>query len=210
MKVLSRGCLVVCAGLLLTGCGGDDDSISYDHIGDNNPGVIVCVGDSITGDSNYPGVPPYPSILQNLEPEKTIINEGHGNATSGDGAGRIGGVLSKHQPAAVLILYGAVDILRGTRHQTVANNIRSIIQQVKANQSIPVVATMLPVTRTSAWEDASRNINVLIREVAEQEGAKLVDLEKEFSGSEAELLPDGLHPNIDGVNIIAMAFSEKI
>lgn len=206
-----RGLVLLCGALLLSGCGDDDEGgISYDNIGDNNPDVIVCIGDSITGDSNYSGVAPYPSVLQAMKPDKTIINEGRGNDKSGSGAGRIGGVLDRHKPAAITILYGAVDLLHGGRYQTIANNIRSMIQQAKANQTVPVVMTMLPITRTDIWLQATKDVNVLIRQVAKEEGAELVDLEKEFSGSEETLLPDGLHPSAEGINIIAAALADVL
>lgn len=203
---------IISLAVYTAGCdgGGGGGGINRNNVGDNDPNTILFIGDSITGDVNYPGVPPYPAVVQSLEPELNIINSGRGNDTSANGAGRIGGELARYKPAVVFILYGAVDLIRGTRYQTVAANIRSMVNQAKANQTIPVVCTILPIPRTEPLLQASRDVNVFIREAARQEGAKILDLEKEFRGSEEQLLPDGLHPNGDGVFIMASAAAERL
>ena len=45
--------------------------------------------------------------------------------------------------------------------------------------------------------------------MAKEEGAKLVDLEREF-GNSGDLQCDGLHPTDQGTAVIANAFSDKL
>ncbi|NCC49646.1 MAG: hypothetical protein EOM20_00380 [Spartobacteria bacterium] len=207
--------VIFMAGLLSlqTGCGGDDDgdSDSSSDFGDNNPKVIACMGDCITGDINYPGVSPYPSILAGMLPEKTVINEGGGAAKSSDGAARVNSVLKKDTPGYLLILYGTNDILHSLGHDGIINNLRFIIQSAKNNKTIPIIGTLPPMTYSHAIYNGSIDaLNSKIRQMASEEGCRLADLAAEFSGTSPELFPDGRHPNADGAAIIAVAYKEKI
>jgi len=197
----------------LTGCdsGGDGDDSGDQDCGENNKAVVACLGDSITGDVND-GVPPYPSQLAAMRPNMTIINEGSGGETSGGGASRINGVLSRDKPCYINILYGANDVIHGRSVGSVIDNLRYIVQSAKANQTVPILATCLPMAWShGAFNSGVVNLNNSIRALADEEGVALVDLYGEFSGREAELLlSDGLHPNAAGTVVIAVAFSEKI
>jgi len=198
---------------LQTGCGSDDDDgdSGGGDFGDNNPKVIVCMGDCITGDINYPGVAPYPSALAGMMPEKIVITEGGGAAKSSDGAARVNGVLNKDTPGYLLILYGTNDILHSLGHDGIINNLRFIVQAAKNNKSIPIIGTLPPMTYSHAIYNGSIDaLNVKIRQMASEEGCRLADLASEFSGTSPEMFPDGRHPNADGVAIIAVAFKEKI
>ena len=49
-----------------------------------------------------------------------------------------------------------------------------------------------------------------IRALAASEGARLVDLEKTFGTGEGLILPDGLHPNEAGNQLMAEAFADQL
>jgi lysophospholipase L1-like esterase len=61
------------------------------------------------------------------------------------------------------------------------------------------------------WAGGVVVLNDMIRELASNENVDLVDLEREF-GSNAEmlLLPDGLHPNDEGNQVVAGAFAGSL
>ena len=46
--------------------------------------------------------------------------------------------------------------------------------------------------------------------MAEEEGVRLVDLEKEFGSDQSLLQSDGLHPSDSGTQLIATLFAEAI
>lgn len=208
---LRRALVCVWAGALvgfLCGCEDDGGGSSHDF-GDNNPDLYVAMGDSITGDYNG-GVEPYPPRLAGLL-GKRVVNEGSGGATSGDGAGRVNGVLSGHKPGYLLILYGANDVIRSYGTQGIVDNLRSMIQAAKNNKTVPAIATLTPMTGShSLWNGSVQNLNTWIRMLASQEDAELVDLEKEFGDGSGFMQSDGLHPNDSGCQLIALAFYDKV
>ncbi|HBA84298.1 MAG TPA: hypothetical protein DCZ95_09420 [Verrucomicrobia bacterium] len=190
-----------------TGC---EDGGGHDYdFGSNDPNRVCCFGDSITGDVNYSGVNPYPSELAAMRPDKTVVNNGRGGESSSGGAGRVGRIL-KSKPGYLLILYGANDVINSTPHSRTISNLRSILVNAKMNKTVPILATCLPMGKSrSIFNGSVQELNAQIRQLANEEGVGLADLESEFAGS-FDLLPDGLHPNSAGNVIIAMAFADFI
>lgn len=207
---LAAGCLM--GILFLTGCdnGGDDGGDGAGEAGSNNPGVIVCLGDSIT-EGTPAGGAPFPSRLA-AQTGKTVINAGKGGEKSGSGAARARSVLQQHKPAVMTILYGANDVIMDQGNDEVIANLNAIISLCRENQTKPVLATLPPmVMGHSIWNGQVTVLNDMIRELASATGVSLVDLEQEF-GSEPYMLlaPDGLHPNDTGNMVIADAFAGKL
>ena len=180
------------------------------NIGDNIPGVYVAIGDSITQGTDVPAGPPYPSRLAAMS-GKTIINAGRGGELSSGGAGRVSGLLSKHTPACLLILYGANDIIKGKSDESILANLNAIIQAAKANQTIPVIASLLPQYDSHGIFDGRvQALNPKIANLAKSTRARFVNLGKEFAGKRDLVQPDGLHPSDRGTTVIAAAFGDKI
>jgi len=200
--------LVLCLGCDSGGGGGGGGGGG--DIGDNNKGVFVCIGDSITQGLCVPAGAPYPARLAGLS-GKTVINEGVCGERSGGGAGRVSGVLARHKPEGLLILYGANDAIGGADVESVIGNLRAIIQAAKANQTRAVIATVMPMYDSHAiFNGAVESYNPRIKQLAGEEGAKLVNLSAEFGNKRDLLQGDGLHPSDMGTQIIAQSFSERI
>lgn len=204
-------CLLAGA-LLLTGCedGGGDGGGSSGDIGDNDPGVAVCLGDSITEGTPDGGLP-FPARIA-AQTGKTVINAGEGGEKASGGASRANTVLQKHKPAAMTILYGANDVIQGRSHEEAVASLASIIAACRNNQTRPILATTPPMVAGHAiWNGNVELLNELIRGLASSEGVSLVDLEQEFGSDPSMLLaPDGLHPNDAGNMVIADAFAGKL
>ncbi|MFN2351751.1 MAG: SGNH/GDSL hydrolase family protein [Kiritimatiellia bacterium] len=205
--------LAFLAAFIGIGCedGGGGSRHNHDAIdfGNNNRDIYVAFGDSITGDYNF-GVTPYPPRLASML-GKTVINEGRGGETSSGGAGRVRSVLSRHKPGYLLILYGINDLLHGNSADGIIDNLRHIIRTAKGNKTVPVIATLTPVTgRYHLWSSGVDSLNDRIRDLARQEDAWLVDLANEFNYNERYMSIDGLHPNEDGCQLMAMAFYDEV
>ena len=195
----------------LTGCedSGSGGGGGLGDVGSNNPDVYSAVGDSITYGGNGGG-DPYPPRLAAIT-GKAVNNHGVPGQESGDAVGSIGGILANDKPAALLILLGANDVIMGVGTGETIANLRSIIQQAKANNTVPVVATMLPMIHGhSFFGGAAQALSIQIRDLAGSEDARLVDLEAEFGTGEDLMLPDGLHPNEVGNQLIAEAFADAL
>lgn len=194
---------------LFSGCE-DSGGGGGDDVGDNDKDLVICVGDSITQGFRCDGAP-YPSQLAAMT-GKTVRNMGITGARASVGASRISSQLGC-KPGYVCILYGANDAIKqgGSSAPYVKEQIRAIIVACKDNKSIPILGTVTPMVRGHRlFDGGARAINIALRELAKEEGVKLVDLYNEFGEGEAYLGIDGLHPNAAGAELIAKCFAEKL
>ncbi|MEI8139145.1 MAG: GDSL-type esterase/lipase family protein [bacterium] len=211
--IVSSVCLLT-ALLGSVGCengggGGGGGGGDLSDIGDNNANLYIALGDSTT-DGNNGGGAPYPPRLASIT-GKSVNNYARQNENTGGAAGRIGGLLSSTKPAACCFMLGAVDLINNYGKETAINNLRSIIQQCKANKTVPVIATLTPMIYShSRWSGEVKALNSSIRSLASSEGARLVDLESKFGSGEGLILGDGLHPNEAGNQLMAEAFADAL
>ncbi len=194
-------------GCELGGGGGDGGGGGggVGDVGDNNPDVYVALGDSTT-DGNNGGGAPYPTRVASMT-GKTVYNMAAQNESAAQSAAKLGGILADKKPGAVMFMTGAVELINGQGVDSVIGSLRSIIQQSKANKSVPIMATLPPMIYShSRWNGEVKALNNAIRGLASSEGARLVDLESKFGDGTDLLLPDGLHPNEEGNQLMAEAF----
>lgn len=167
--------------------------------GGNNPNLYAAIGDSITAAG-------YPVILSTML-GKPVMNFGVKGSTSLYGLSHLREILARCKPGYVLILYGANDLTRHRRVGVVAADLRKLVELVRANGSIPVIATLTPMFQQHApWNASVKALNSEIRFLAQSERVTLVDLEQAFEDSPQYLQPDGLHPTAEGCAVIAGAF----
>jgi len=188
-------------------------------IGGNVPNTYMGFGDSITvgeGSSDDAG---YRDRLQSKLAAHfgrgAVINQGIAGTRSNFGAGRIDGSLIDVRPAYTLILYGTNDWNQNECKTafpcfTIAS-LRQMVLAARFFQSLPLLAT-IPPCNVGFDERAppERNefyskMNELIRPMAGEEGAVLVDLEAAFLREPdlASLFVDHIHPSDAGYEIIA-------
>jgi acyl-CoA thioesterase-1 len=216
MKRLNSAGRIASVCLLTTllgvvGCdkGGGGGGGDLGDIGDNNANIYIALGDSST-DGNAGGGDPYPPRLAALT-GKSVENRAEQNESTGTAAGRVGGILASSKPAACCFMLGAIDLIRNYGKDNAINNLRSIIQQCKANNTVPVIATLTPMTGShSLWAGEVKALNNSIRSLASSEGIRLVDLESKFGSGEGLIMEDGLHPNAEGSQVIAEAFADVL
>lgn len=191
------GTAAVCAGVWLAGC--EKDGGDSPDIGDNNPNVVTCIGDSMTDWGN----PPWPSLVASRT-GMTVINRGQGGAESDVGVAIVDGALAHDKPAYLTIQYGVNDV--GDRHsrESIIRNLRTIVHAAQANRTVPVVCTLTPLYRShAAFASTARLLNEQIREMVREENAELADLEKAFGTDDTLIGDDGLHPTAAGNEVIA-------
>jgi len=211
--IVSGACLLT-AMLGSVGCengsgGGGSGGGDLGDIGGNNANLYIALGDSTT-DGNNGGGDPYPPRLAAIT-KKAVNNYARQNESTGDAAGRVGGILASAKPAACCFMIGAVDIINNMGQDNAINNLRSIIRQCKANKTVPVIATLNPMIYSHIrFNGGVKSLNVAIRSLAAAEGARLVDLESKFGSGEGLTLDDGLHPNEAGNQLMAEAFADAL
>ncbi len=217
-RVSWKSLMVALVGMAMTGIftscdggGGGSGGGGGDlgDIGDNNPDLYVALGDSTTDGGNGGG-DPYPPRLAAMT-GKTVDNKAASNEYSEGAASKVGGILANQKPAAVLFQLGAVDLINGRSIDSTIANLRSIIQQCRANKTVPVVATLQPMIGShSRWSGLTRELNARIRSLAAEEGARLADVESDFGDGSGLILDDGLHPNEAGNQLMAETFNDAL
>ena len=199
------------------------------RIGNNRPNVYMAFGDSITaGDGSSDGNG-YPTLLeQRLRGyfgRGSVINRGATATRSTEGVGRIQRNLGLTNPAYTLILYGTNDWNQSACNSDITTcftqaSFRSMIQQTKANGSLPIVSTIIPCnTGFNANAPPDRNeriqqMNAQIRSLAQTEGVPVAESYNAFitaaAGNLRSLFVDHIHPNDTGHDLIAQSFYEAI
>lgn len=139
-------------------------------VGSAESTVVVCLGDSITASG-------YPSLVAS-QTGMRVINEGRGGERSGSGLARLPGVLSRHSPNYVLILYGANDILNGGSVSGIMNNLRAMVNRVRSGGATPIVGTLTPLSGSHSQHQAT--VNSLNAQIRSSFGASVADVASRF------------------------------
>ena len=193
--------------LSLAGCGGDDDKFDY---GNNDPNLVVCLGDSLTQGYHCIGAP-YPTRLAQMS-GKTVLNYGVAGAHSEYGASIVGSALSR-RPGPVCIMFGSNDAIHGRDMMHTKANLRAIVSAAKANGSKVVLAVPPRMSFGHAkFDHRVRFLAEHIRALAKEEGVRLVDFYKAFGEQPERYLnpEDGLHLSEEGGEFVAKKFNSRI
>jgi lysophospholipase L1-like esterase len=170
----------------------------------------VAFGDSITYGSGVDSNDSYPTKLA-LMMQKTVINEGYPGAESYIGAELVNDILEGYKPGFLLILFGVNDLIMGYGEDEAIANLQYICQAAINNKTIPVLATLTPVTgEHHIWASGVERLNVMIRQLAADMNVALVDLDTAFNWNPAYLQDDGLHPNVQGYQLMAITFYDVV
>ena len=191
-----------------TGCdSGGSSGLTNKDPGNNDLNTVVAFGDSITSGYLCP-YPSYPSRLGGMI-GKRVINTGIPGSRVRDGVSRAPSVIRAHHPAFFLILYGVNDVIHGRDPSAIINGLSQMVAICRENNVVPVLATYpMPITDHEIFGGPTLVLNAEIRVLAKAVGVRCVDLEREFEANPAFYLPDGLHPNDAGTQVIAMAFAD--
>ncbi len=193
-------------------------------IGNNQPNVYMAFGDSITRGEDLAGDLRYPSVLEGkLAPHfagASVSNRGADGTNTYEARERIARNLDLGSPAYTLILYGTNDwndpVCQDDPRCYTVPNLRLVIQEVKNHGSLPMIATLPPVNPTLSPAGRNRwiqDVNELIKPMAQQEGAFLVDVGKAFAdrgGDQSRFFLDHVHLNREGAVVVAEAFFQAI
>jgi lysophospholipase L1-like esterase len=202
---------IVALSLALPGCesgGGGDPWANFDF-GSNNKNICVALGDSITAGSVLDSyaqcyIPKLAGMLQ-----KSIINKAISGSETGVGADLVHSCLDTYHPGFLIILYGVNDLIMGYGEAEAVANLRYIVRAAKDNKTVPIIATLTPVAFDHVlWASGVKRLNSGIRQMADEEDVTVADLDEAMGWNTMYLLPDGLHPNPVGNDLMAATFSD--
>ncbi len=166
---------------------------------------LLALGDSLTAGYGLERAKAFPAqlerALRGLGLNVTVENAGVSGDTSAGGRARLTWLLgSKHaaQPDAVIVELGINDAFRGIDPEVTYGNLDAILEQLSA-RGIAVLLTgmrLLPHWRTADGE----RFEAIFPDLATRHKIPLYPFFLEGVAGVAELnLPDGLHPNADGI-----------
>ena len=142
-------------------------------------------------------------FLRKYDARITVINAGVSGDTTTGGRQRLQTTAKTHMPDIVLLALGGNDVLRGVPPATIRDNLNamlSLLQQLKTPEVI-LSAALAPDQRGEKYKN---EINLLYSDLARTYGVRLYPflIEKTYGNREL-MLPDGVHPNARGAELIA-------
>jgi acyl-CoA thioesterase-1 len=170
--------------------------------------LVLAFGDSLTAGYGLKSSESFPVRLEALlrsEGHKVRVhNAGVSGDTTSDGKARLNRVLAglKRKPDLAIVELGANDMLMGHNPKSTEANLDAILGEFKA-RGIPVVLAGMFDT-TSIGFTYFDQFNAIYPRVAKRNGATLYPFfMKDVVTNNALMLKDRLHPNAEGVKIIA-------
>jgi acyl-CoA thioesterase I len=167
--------------------------------------TILFLGDSLTEGYQLAKEEAYPALIEK-ELKKThkdikVINGGVSGATSASGLKRMDWYL-KAKPDIMVLALGANDGLRGTKPDVTEKNLSAVIEKAHERGIKVVLAGMkMP---TNMGEPYRTQFEKMYSKLAKKYSLKLIPFILEGVGGKPELnLPDGIHPNPKGHEVMA-------
>ena len=122
--------------------------------------------------------------------------------------------VTKGQPAMIFLMIGTNDLNWGRSNDSIAANLRRIIQRIKAEtpRTHLVVQSILPTNdcyglftgHTKRYQDVAL-VNAMLKDIADEEDVDYLDLYRHFANEEGKMNPeysnDGLHLNAAGYQL---------
>ena len=167
---------------------------------------IMFFGDSLTAGYGLDEEESYPSLVQNridsLGLQYQVINAGLSGETTTGGLGRIDWVLQ--QPVDVFVLaLGSNDMLRGLDLALSIDNLRQIVEKVKAHSPSAKIIMAGMLAPPNMGQEYSTGFNGMFGEIAKDYNADLIPFLLDGVAGDPDLnLPDGKHPNAIGQTIV--------
>lgn len=209
--------------LLVVGCGCSSSSsptvVDIDpDFGENNPSIVVAMGDSITFgkhatgvefcDESERGIGGFCPELESLT-GMTVVNEGECGEDSYGGADRVEDVLRQWRPGVLLIDYSPNDLFSGT--DAVISNLRIMVEAALANNTVPILGTLVPAAGDhDGWNPFIESVNTGILALCAELNLECADHHQAFlndpgfqASPYALLSEEGLHPNDAGYALMA-------
>lgn len=169
--------------------------------------TIVCLGDSLTAGHGVDEDQAFPAVLQRLATADqltwTVVNAGVSGDTSAGGLRRVAWLV-KGKPDWVFIALGANDGLRGQPASATRDNLTAMVERFRAaGVKVALGGMRLP---TNYGEEYRTAFAAVFPQVAQQHTVPLLPFLLEGVGGVPKLnQADGIHPTVEGQELIARA-----
>jgi len=162
--------------------------------------VIVAFGDSLTHGTGANADEAYPARLAQLS-SRTVVNAGVPGETTAEGLQRLPALLDEHHPRLVLLCLGGNDMLRKQPESTTVNNLRLLVQTIRASGA-EVVLIGVPEPRLFGdapdfYEQVAEDMQLPLEQDAFNDVLK-----------DNRLKSDPIHANAAGYRVVAERLAE--
>ena len=169
--------------------------------------TLVALGDSLTAGYQLPASAALPAVLERLVRSNgldvRIENAGVSGDTASGGLERLEWSVGEGVSGVILAL-GANDMLRGVDPALTERALDEIVTKLKARKIDVLIVGMLATPSLGA--DYAAKFNAIYPKIAERHGAPLYPFLLQGVTQNPKLnLADGIHPNREGVEVIAKA-----
>lgn len=168
--------------------------------------TVLAFGDSITAGYGLSKAEALPAQLQALFESQghpvTVINAGVSGETTAGGLRRLEWTLKKHNPDYVILALGGNDMLRAIDPRTSLQNLQQMLEILKAYKKPVLLAGMrAPESMGPAF---SKGYDLMYAGLARDYGTLFYPFILDGVAANPALnLRDGVHPNAQGVAVIA-------
>ena len=167
--------------------------------------VLVVLGDSLSAGYGIEVDQSWTTLLQSRLAEQgyehQVVNASISGETTEGGATRIGSIVSRLEPAVVIVELGGNDGLRGFPPSRTRENLGTIVEQSQAaGASVALLGIRIPPNYGPRYTKAFEGT---FREVAEANSIPWIEFFMEGVALNDDLMQaDGIHPNADAQAIL--------
>lgn len=178
----------------------------------DEPVRIVAFGDSLTAGYMLAQSDAFPAQLERRLRERganvQILNAGVSGDTTAGGLARVDWSIPDGTDAVIVEL-GANDALRGLDPAKARQNLRRIVERLKARGIDVLIAGMM--APKNLGEAYATEFNAIFPELAKEQGVLFYPFFLQGVAMRSKLnLGDGIHPNTDGVKVIVDGIVPKV
>lgn len=169
---------------------------------------VLVLGDSISYGTGANKGEDFPSLLAGMT-GWNVINAGVPGNTTGDGLERLPDLLEKHAPSLILVELGGNDFLRQLPQEQTTENLRKILDAIKA-RGIPAVLIAVPRPNLLGAAVGSLSDDPLFEQIGKETGTPVITDVLAGILAKNALKSDHIHPNADGYRELAEGLHDSL
>lgn len=141
--------------------------------------------------------------IDSLKLNYKVINAGNSGETTSGGKERIGWILENNQPNIFVLELGGNDALRGLPVTDAEANLQAIIDAVKEKYPTAKILLAGMMAPPNMGTEYTTKFAAMYPRLAKKNNTGLIPFLLDKVGGKPELnLPDGIHPNVEGHQIV--------
>jgi acyl-CoA thioesterase-1 len=179
-------------------------ALAHPAAAQEKPVSLVALGDSLTAGYGLPSSAAFPTVLERTLKQRghnvSVVNAGVSGDTSTGGLERLEWSIPDGTDGVILAL-GANDMLRGLDPAKTKANLDAMVERLQ-KRNIPVLLAGMYAAR-NLGADYAAAFDAIYPGIAQKRGVVLYPFFLDGVAGQRQLnLPDGIHPNADGVKIM--------